>query len=363
MDPTNTPASLSEGRTRDPDDINDNDTSLSGGAENQTQDAIQAISDSAVRPVPIDFQMDDGNEKLLHNYPQSASYPSTIDGPTPPSFEKHSAASDPDVKSFQQAGGEAVRKMHKFTLYETSTRFYLVGQDMMDEQFRVLKIDRTSPPENLNIFEDDIVYDKREMKQLLNTIDDGNKGTGGMKVKTGAWGLLGFIRFTEAYYMLLVTKRAQVAMIGGHYLYQIEDTELIPLTTGSTSRFQRDRNPQEARYLSILNNLDLNRSFYFSYSYNITRTLQHNIIREREALSHGVIDSGRDLNDMFLWNHHLLEPAMDALKNTWDWCLPIVHGFIDQCGRFFPTPHKFLALIPRSSGCFWSPHIYHHNCP
>lgn len=232
--------------------------------------------------------------------------------------------------AYEKVGEEGINKMHKFSLYETSTRFYLVGGDVMDRHFRVLKIDRTAPPGHLNIFEDDIVYDKREMNQLLNAIDDGNKGTGGMKLKCSTWGLLGFIRFTEAYYMLLITKRAQIAMIGGHYIYRIDGTELVPLTTGSTSRFQRDRNPEEVRFLSILNNLDLSRSFYFSYSYNITRSLQQNIIREREALSQGFRYSSYDFNDMFVWNNYLLEPARAALKSTYDWCLPIIHGFIHQ---------------------------------
>ena len=30
--------------------------------------------------------------------------------------------------------------------------------------------------------------------------------------------------------MLLITKKSTVAMIGGHYVYQIEGTELVPLT-------------------------------------------------------------------------------------------------------------------------------------
>jgi len=232
--------------------------------------------------------------------------------------------------AYEKVGDEGINSMHRFTLYETSTRFYLVGQDSMDKHFRVLKIDRTAPPGHLNIFEDDIVYDKREMNQLLNAIEEGNKNAGGMKFKCTSWGLLGFIRFTEAYYMLLITKRAQVAMVGGHYIYQVEATDLVPLTTGSTSRFQRDRNPEEVRYLSILANLDLTKSFYFSYSYNITRTLQRNIVRERTALSKSLSRTPHDFNGMFIWNHHLLEPAIKALKNTYDWCIPIIHGYIEQ---------------------------------
>ena len=157
-----------------------------------------------------------------------------------------------------------------------------------------------------------------------------------MKLRCSLWGLLGFIRFTGAYYMLLITKRSQVGMVGGHFAYSIDGTDLVPLTTGTSSRFKPDlKNPEEARFLSILNNLDLTRSFYFSYSYDITHTLQYNIIAERAAVAKGVpYPHPQDYNPMFVWNDYLLQPAIGALKNTYDWCLPIIHGYIDQSGTF-----------------------------
>ena len=236
---------------------------------------------------------------------------------------------------YEKVGDQGVCKMHKFSLYETATRYYIVGADVMDKRFRILKIDRTSDTGTLSIAEDDIVYTKKEMSQLLNAVDDGNKATGGIKLRCSTWGLLGFIRFTGAYYMLIITKRSQVAMIGGHFVYQIDGTDLVPLTPGSGSRFKPDlKNSEEARFLSILHNLDLTRSFYFSYSYDITRTLQHNICTEREALSKGTpYPHAHDYNSMFVWNSYLLQPASAVLKNTFDWCLPIIHGYIDQAGK------------------------------
>ncbi|KAH9882168.1 hypothetical protein J1614_001340 [Plenodomus biglobosus] len=254
--------------------------------------------------------------------------------------------------AYQNVGESGIKRMHKFSLYETSTRFYLVGADIMEKQYRVLKIDRTAPPGHLNIFEDDIVYNRREMHQLLNTIDDGNKSTGGMRLRCSTWGLLGFIRFTEAYYMLLISKRAQVAMLGGHYIYQVDGTEMIPLTTGSTSRFQKDRNPEEARFLAIFNNMDLRRSFYFSYSYNVTRSLQQNIIQERKALNDGVPYAVRDFQDMFVWNDYLLDPARVALKNVYDWCHPVIHGYVDQSALDVFGRRIYLTIIARRSRFF-----------
>ncbi|KAI9827261.1 MAG: phosphatidylinositol-3,5-bisphosphate 5-phosphatase [Thelocarpon impressellum] len=253
----------------------------------------------------------------------------------------------------EKIGEGGVCRMHKFTLYETATRYYVVGTDMLERSYRVLKIDRTADSGDLSIAEDDIVYSKSEVRQLLDAIDDGNRSTGGMRLKCSTWGILGFIRFTGAYYMLLITKRSQVAMIGGHYVYQVDGTELVTLTTSASSRFKQDRNPEEARFLGILNNLDLTRSFYFSYSYDITRTLQHNIAREREALGQGQARSDPDsFNAMFAWNHYLLEPAVETLKNTYDWCLPVVHGYVDQATLSVYGRTVYITIIARRSRFF-----------
>ncbi len=139
-----------------------------------------------------------------------------------------------------KVGEEGVVKMHKFTLHETANYYYVVGSDLLDSAFRILKIDRTSELGELNITEDDIVYTKKETQQILNAIDEGNRATGGLKLKTSFWGLLGFIRFTAQYYMIYVTKRSQVAMIGGHYIYHIEDTSMYSVTYN-----QKVENPTE----------------------------------------------------------------------------------------------------------------------
>jgi hypothetical protein len=281
-------------------------------------------------------------------------------------FEREGSP-ESDMKSnkgaeYEKVGDQGVCKMHKFSLYETATRYYLVGGDVMDKRFRILKIDRTADNRNLSLFEDEIVYTKKEMTQLLNTVDDGNKSNGGMKLRCSTWGLLGFIRFTGAYYMLLITKRSQIAMLGGHFVYQIGGTELIPLASGSSSRFKPDsKHSEESRFLSILNNLDLTRSFYFSYSYDITHTLQHNICVERAAMTQGLAYPHlQDYNSMFVWNSYLLQPATASLKNTFDWCLPIIHGYIDQAGG-----SKYLGvgitLTSYSSFNLWAHCVYHNN--
>ncbi|KAI0148258.1 SacI homology domain-containing protein [Hypoxylon sp. NC0597] len=242
-------------------------------------------------------------------------------------------------------------KMHKFTLYETASRYYIVGGDVTEKRYRILKIDRNTHDSDLSITDDKIIYSQKEMNSLLNTIDDGNKGTGGIKQRCTTWGILGFIKFTGPYYMLLITKKSTVAMIGGHYVYQIDGTELIPLTP---AKYKTDaRHVEEQRFLNILKNLDLTRSFYYSYSYDITRTLQHNITRERIALLHGMPGTTYDdYNSMFIWNSHLLRPAEEALHDPFDWCRPIIHGYIDQAAISIYGRTAHITIIARRSRYF-----------
>ncbi|PNP41279.1 hypothetical protein TGAMA5MH_07151 [Trichoderma gamsii] len=224
---------------------------------------------------------------------------------SPDSAARAQGASNPaaedkngDVESSPD-DGRSFYKMHKFSLYETVSRYYMVGVDVSEKRYRILKIDRTTEGAELNITDDKIIYSLREVNQLLDTIDDGNRGTGGIKLRCTTWGLLGFIKFTGPYYMLLITKKSTVAMIGGHYIHQVEGTELVPLTPGRSKVDARNK-PEEQRYLTILNTLDLTKSFYYSYSYDITRTLQHNITRERKSLANGTIPwPNEDLNSMF----------------------------------------------------------------
>lgn len=245
-----------------------------------------------------------------------------------------------------------VHKMHKFSLYETTSRFYIVGGDVTEKRYRILKIDRTADDSSEpSIADDKTLYSQKDMNQLLDTIDDGNKVTGGLKLRSTTWGLLGFIKFTGPYYMLLITKKSTVAMIGGHYIYQIDGTELIPLTPRNFKTDQR--NTEETRFLAILNNLDLTRSFYYSYSYDITRTLQYNITKERNALLSGQTSaSTNDFNSMFVWNSHLLQPAVKALHTPYDWCRRIVHGYIDQAALSIYGRTAHITIIARRSRYF-----------
>lgn len=82
------------------------------------------------------------------------------------------------------------------------------------------------------------------------------------------FGIVGFVRFLEGYYMILISKRRCIALLGMHCIYKIEDTKMIYIPNEEKTAVN------EQKYLKIFNNVDLKSNFYFSYSYDLSNTLQ-----------------------------------------------------------------------------------------
>lgn len=139
-------------------------------------------------------------------------------------------------------------------------RFYLVGSNQTESKFRILKMDRTEP-KGLILVEDQARYSSKEMKELLATIACVNKpkNPGGLVRAVSAFGIVGFVRFLEGYYIILVTKRRKIATVGYHSIYKIEDTACIYLPSEGPSK-----NPEELRYLKLFLSIDLSSNFYFT---------------------------------------------------------------------------------------------------
>ena len=114
------------------------------------------------------------------------------------------------------------------------------------------------------------------MSAMLKMLDDGNRGSGGLgkaKVFFGIAGQskiavhvepiaevsAGFIRFTAGWYMILITKRSVVALLGGHYLFHCESTEMIPVSF--THKIEKPA--EEQRLMNVFKQVDMSKNFYF----------------------------------------------------------------------------------------------------
>ncbi|XP_064627556.1 polyphosphoinositide phosphatase-like isoform X3 [Lineus longissimus] len=171
-----------------------------------------------------------------------------------------------------------IGSIQKIVLYETKQRFYVVGSNNTETRFRVLKIDRTEP-HILHVVDDQIEYTQKQIRDMLMMIDYGNrpkqqsKKTAGLCITVSAFGIVGFVRFLEGYYIILITKRRKVALIGTHTIYKVEDTSMIYIPNDSFSC----PHPDESKYVKMFQNIDLSSNFYYSYSYDLTHTLQFNL--------------------------------------------------------------------------------------
>ncbi|KAJ6825400.1 phosphoinositide phosphatase SAC2-like [Iris pallida] len=228
--------------------------------------------------------------------------------------------------------------LQKFRLYETRSKFYMVGRDKSRRLWKILKIDRSDPSE-LNIREDSANYSASECTDVLMRVNEGNKSTGGLKFVTSCYGIVGFVKFLGPYYMLLITKRRQIGVICGHMVYAVTRSEIIALPN-SYAQSSVAVSKNEHRYKKLLCSVDLTKDFFFSYSYNVMCSLQKNMCNRQ---------TGQVLYEtMFVWNEFLTRGIRNHLKST-VWTVALVHGFFKQAALSVSGKDFMLTLIARRS--------------
>ncbi|KDP33975.1 hypothetical protein JCGZ_07546 [Jatropha curcas] len=255
-------------------------------------------------------------------------------------MENGSTSTSPSTSHHELSRPDKVY-MQKFRLYETQSKFYMIGRDKSRTYWRVLKIDRQDPSE-LNIREDSTTYTESQCCDLLRRIHEGNKATGGLKFVTTCYGIVGFIKFLGPYYMLLITERRQIGTICGHNVYAVSKSEMIPLPNSAVhSKIANSRD--ENRYKKLLCTVDLTKDFFFSYSYHVMCSLQKNLCDK---------ETGQVLYEtMFVWNEFLTRGIRNRLQNTL-WTVALVYGYFKQATLSASERDFKLTLIARRSRHF-----------
>ncbi|XP_033740516.1 polyphosphoinositide phosphatase-like [Pecten maximus] len=296
-----------------------------------------------------------------------------------------------------------ISRIQKVILYETKARFYVVGSNKTETCYRVLKVDRTEPKE-LVIQDDKAEYSMVQIRNLLTMIKHGNinkdsklkAGDSPLAKSVSAFGIFGFVRFLEGYYIVLITKRRKAAVLGPHVIYKIEDTAMIYIPNDNI-RSSSYSYSEEQRYLKMFQSIDLSSNFYFSYSYDLTHTLQYNMTtaidpvtlgqpectestpplkvweqsesesRQKTAEEQKVdSDMGQSAEtnkkeeviygvrsvpeEKYVWNHFLQRNCKDIIHR--DWLILVTHGFVDQRNICVYGKPLYLTLIARRSNQF-----------
>lgn len=247
--------------------------------------------------------------------------------------------------------------LQRFTIYNSESAMYIVGSNAKESLFRVLEIGKdVEYPNKVCIVEDkNYFYTRKDLIELINGLNDSIEG--GIHKITLGYGLLGLIRFTKGYYLSIITKCSQVAILGGHYIYHVDETKLIPLDL----YYEKPRKySDEEKLLSIFKYLDLGKTFYFSYAYDITNSLQTNFMRHKKLASYyeyridnSQIAESFEVNERFVWNKLLLKPILENHEiAAYEWFQPIIHGFVDQASISIYGQKFYITIIARRSHHF-----------
>ena len=106
------------------------------------------------------------------------------------------------------------------------------------------------------------------------------------------------MKFLDCYYFTLIIQKKKVGCIGANFVYSIKATEIFAVKP----REEQDNNAfrqiwkklnkklnqtaseiAESRYMGLFQFVDLTKDFYFSYTYDLTHSLQHNFIMSAET--------------------------------------------------------------------------------
>jgi hypothetical protein len=152
----------------------------------------------------------------------------------------------------------------------------------------------------------------------------------------------------------LITRRAKVGSIGGNGIYTIKNTETFPIKpaeggSGSDMDIHGDpssvllsmwnrgkrsvglgltnREIAELRYQGLYQVVDLTKNFFFSYTYDLTRSLQENFLSNTSQPF-----PPPPFKDMFAWNYFLTRELESCTENnsSFHWVMPVIHGAFVQ---------------------------------
>lgn len=178
-----------------------------------------------------------------------------------------------------------------------------------------MKINRTiERPDKIGdiIHEDQSFYSSEEISDILEMIAEGNKQSGGLIKICTAYAIVGFVKFLTGFYLTLVTQRKEVGNISGNTIYSIKATEMFPIRPREepeSNAFktlwkklnkklsQTNLEIAENRYLGLFQFVDMTKDFFFSYTYDLTHSLQFNYLTSKNETVALPLE-------MFEWNHY-----------------------------------------------------------
>lgn len=119
---------------------------------------------------------------------------------------------------------------------------------------------------------------------------------------------------------MIATQRELVGQIGTHQIWRLAKAELLPYCR-SLTHLKPEQLADNNAYLNMVELVLSTPYHYFSYTYDITHTIQRLHQIGPDFWQQSLLERA---DQRFVWNAHILRP----FKQNARFCLPLLHGFI-----------------------------------
>ncbi len=246
--------------------------------------------------------------------------------------------------------------IHKIKIYENQENIFFIGEDNIHKtnhyiSFKKLNFTNENILEYSKLTLKDIIqecdkkYHKTSLRDLLVIL--GNKG----KMKkvlhkiTDFFCIFGFIKFYFGYYAIVASDCTQIGKIGRNIIYRVDKLQYIPLFSYDIP----DKNSflfLENKYIDLFKSFALTKQLYFSYTYDLSKTVQRNFIEnlKNELIPHykqkfqnkkGKLSFKKLNSYYFMWNYYHIKEFYNCILNK-GWICYFIYGFFEQveCNTF-----------------------------
>ncbi|KAJ2783011.1 Phosphoinositide phosphatase sac1 [Coemansia interrupta] len=143
---------------------------------------------------------------------------------------------------------------------------------------------------------------------------------------------MGMINLLRGPYLVLITGREVAGTIGLSTIYRVTETRVVKVAADSRVVSGTDAF-DESTYLRLLHKALSVDSFFFSYDFDLTSSLERQ--QQKRSDTPVCLASSamyKTANDEFFFNKYLSEPLIKAVvdsSNAGVFVLPVIHGFFD----------------------------------
>ncbi|KAI9472050.1 MAG: SacI homology domain-containing protein [Benjaminiella poitrasii] len=139
------------------------------------------------------------------------------------------------------------------------------------------------------------------------------------------YGLLGLVRFWAGDYLLTITQRELVGSIRGKSIYRVGSFQVLPLAH-NLNKLNENQKSQEQKFVNLLESHLKNNTFYFSYDYDLTQSIQRQVLFEADQLKEPLY---KRADERFFWNRFVSSKLIDAKLDLSSFILPVMQGFVE----------------------------------